>query len=268
MAAGGSCSALKGESAGEAPPVPVGLVSRTVVTTSRNVEVLRMAADKIRSGLKQDPMGEAPPIPVIPVSRAYLAVKRFIDVVGASLALILTFPLMLLTALAVKLESPGPVFFSHVRLGAGGRPFRFYKFRSMCDEAESLQGALQGMNEVTGPVFKIRSDPRVTAIGRIIRKASIDELPQLWHVLAGHMSLVGPRPPVPEEVARYEPWMLARLTAKPGLTCIWQVSGRSDLPFDQWVELDIEYAHTRSLWLDLKILALTIPAVITGRGAY
>ena len=208
------------------------------------------------------------PIPVIPASRAYLVVKRLIDVVGAALALVLTSPLMLLAAIAIRLESSGSVFFSHTRLGVGGRPFRFCKFRSMCQEAASLQPALQGMNEVTGPVFKIREDPRVTTIGRIIRKMSIDELPQLWHVLAGHMSLVGPRPPVPEEVANYEPWMLARLSAKPGLTCIWQVSGRSDIAFEEWVKLDIEYVHQRSLWLDLKLLALTIPAVITGRGAY
>lgn len=227
-----------------------------------------MAASKTRSASSNELVGAARPIPVIPASRVYIVMKRLIDVVGASLALVLTFPLMLLTALAVKLESPGPAFFSHIRLGAGGRPFRFYKFRSMCEEAESLQAALQGMNEIAGPVFKIRSDPRITAIGRALRKTSIDELPQLWHVLTGHMSLVGPRPPVPEEVAQYEPWMLARLSAKPGLTCIWQVSGRSDIPFEEWVKLDIEYAHTRSLWLDLKILALTIPAVITGRGAY
>lgn len=227
-----------------------------------------MATYRTGSRPTRDSAGTVLPIPVIPASRTYLIVKRVIDVIGASLALVLTFPLMLLTALAVKLESPGSVLFSHTRLGVGGRPFRFYKFRSMCEEAASLQAALQGMNEITGPVFKIRSDPRITAIGRFIRKASIDELPQLWHVLAGHMSLVGPRPPVPEEVAQYEPWMLARLSAKPGLTCIWQVSGRSDIPFDEWVKLDIQYAHTRSLWLDLKILALTIPAVITGRGAY
>jgi lipopolysaccharide/colanic/teichoic acid biosynthesis glycosyltransferase len=227
-----------------------------------------MAAGRTDGRLTAEPTHAVLPIPVIPASRTYLVVKRLMDFVGAALALVLTFPLMVLSAIAIKLESPGSVFFSHTRLGAGGRPFRFYKFRSMCEEAASLQAALQGMNEISGPVFKIRRDPRVTAIGRIVRKTSIDELPQLWHVLAGHMSLVGPRPPVPEEVADYEPWMLARLSAKPGLTCTWQVSGRSDIPFDDWVRLDIEYVHNRSLWLDLKILARTIPAVITGRGAY
>lgn len=227
-----------------------------------------MSAETVHAQLAEAPQDEVLPIPAIPAPRAYLLTKRVIDVVGASLGLLLTLPLIIVTAIAIRLESAGPAFFSHTRLGAGGRPFRFYKFRSMCEEATVMQAALQGMNEVTGPVFKIRRDPRVTTIGRAIRKLSIDELPQLWHVVTGHMSLVGPRPPVPEEVARYEPWMLARLSAKPGLTCIWQVTGRSDIPFEDWVKLDIEYAHKRSLWLDLKILAMTIPAVITGRGAY
>jgi len=207
-------------------------------------------------------------VPVADSATVYLIVKRIVDVVGALLALVLLSPLMLLAAIAIKLESPGPVFFLQDRVGAGGRRFLFYKFRSMCTEAVAVQGAIQGMNEVTGPVFKIRQDPRITPLGRIIRKLSIDELPQLWHVLTGEMSLVGPRPPIPDEVARYEPWMLERLSVTPGLTCIWQVSGRSDIPFEDWVRLDIHYIHHRSIWLDLKILAQTIPAVITGRGAY
>jgi lipopolysaccharide/colanic/teichoic acid biosynthesis glycosyltransferase len=201
-------------------------------------------------------------------SRAYLAAKRLIDVTGAFLALLLLLPLMALTALAIRLESQGGVFFWQERVGKGGRRFRFCKFRSMCTEAATMQAALEGMNEVSGPVFKIRQDPRVTATGRLIRKLSIDELPQLWHVLTGEMSLVGPRPPVPDEVVRYEPWMLERLSVKPGLTCIWQVSGRSDIPFREWMRLDVQYVRTRSLWLDLKILARTIPAVLTARGAY
>ena len=207
-------------------------------------------------------------IPERPSSRSYLLAKRIIDVVGASIALIFALPLMIVTAILIKLESPGRVFFYHTRLGKGGVPFDFYKFRSMCQEAVALRTALQGMNEVSGPVFKIRRDPRLTAIGRAIRKTSVDELPQLWHVLIGEMSLVGPRPPVPEEVMSYEPWMLERLSVKPGLTCIWQVSGRSDVGFDDWMRLDVEYVRKQSLWLDLKILALTIPAVLTGRGAY
>jgi len=207
-------------------------------------------------------------VPLADSPAGYLIVKRIVDVVGALLALILLSPVMLLAAIAIKLESSGPVFFLQERMGGGGRRFRFLKFRSMCAQAVSLQTAIQGMNEVTGPVFKIRQDPRITPVGRIIRRLSIDELPQLWHVLTGEMSLVGPRPPIPEEVARYEPWMLERLSVTPGLTCIWQVSGRSDILFEDWVRLDIHYIRHRSVWLDLKILAQTIPAVITGRGAY
>jgi len=203
-----------------------------------------------------------------PCPRAYAIAKRAIDVVGASVALLLVLPFMILTAILIKLESPGPVFFHQARLGRRGRPFRFYKFRSMCEEAVELRAVLEGLNEVSGPVFKIRKDPRLTAVGRAIRKMSVDELPQLWHVITGEMSLVGPRPPVPEEVGQYEPWMLERLSVKPGLTCIWQVSGRSDIGFDEWMRLDLEYVRRRSLWLDLKILAQTIPAVLTGRGAY
>ena len=207
-------------------------------------------------------------IPERSSSEAYLVTKRAIDIVGALLALIATFPIMVVTAIAIKLESPGSVFFSHIRLGQNGKPFRFYKLRSMCVEAVELRAALDGVNEASGPVFKIKQDPRMTTIGKVIRKMSVDELPQLWHVLSGEMSLVGPRPPVPDEVEEYEPWMLERLSVKPGLTCIWQVSGRSDIGFDEWMELDVEYVKARSLWTDLKILALTIPAVITGRGAY
>jgi lipopolysaccharide/colanic/teichoic acid biosynthesis glycosyltransferase len=214
------------------------------------------------------PLEAVPATPIAPASRGYLVAKRIIDIIGASLALLMALPLMIVTAIVVKLESSGSVFFYQTRLSQGGVPFRFYKFRSMCAEAVVLRTALEGLNEVTGPVFKIRQDPRVTAVGRIIRKMSVDELPQLWHVLTGQMSLVGPRPPVPDEVARYEPWMLQRLSVKPGLTCIWQVSGRSDIGFDEWMRLDVEYVRRRSLWLDLKILAMTIPAVLTGRGAY
>jgi len=220
----------------------------------------------------QDPQPElfhiVPAIPVADDPPAYRIAKRAIDIIGASLALLMALPLMIVTAIVIKLESAGAVFFHHTRLGQGGEPFEFYKFRSMCQEAVVLRAALEGMNEVSGPVFKIRKDPRVTAVGRFLRKMSVDELPQLWHVLSGRMSLVGPRPPVPDEVSRYEPWMLQRLAVKPGLTCIWQVSGRSDIGFDEWMRLDVEYVRNRSLWLDLKILARTIPAVLTGRGAY
>jgi lipopolysaccharide/colanic/teichoic acid biosynthesis glycosyltransferase len=202
------------------------------------------------------------------VGRCYMLPKRLIDVMGATAALILLAVPMGLIALLVKLESRGPVLFCQYRLGENGIPFKFYKFRSMVVNAESIRADLEGVNEATGPVFKIRRDPRITRVGRWIRRTSLDESPQLFHVLLGQMSLVGPRPPLPEEVEHYEPWQRERLAVRPGLTCIWQISGRSDIPFERWVELDIEYVRRRCLLLDLKILLLTLPAVLSGRGAY
>ena len=198
----------------------------------------------------------------------YLIAKRIIDLLGALAGLVLAMPLMLITAIAIKLESRGPALFRHVRLGRDGRPFVMFKFRSMCQEASVLQAQLVSENEVPGPVFKIRSDPRISRVGHLVRKYSLDELPQLWNVLRGEMSLVGPRPPIPDEVTRYHPWQRERLAVKPGLTCTWQVSGRSDIPFDEWMQMDIEYVRTRSLLMDLKLLLLTVPAVISARGAY
>jgi lipopolysaccharide/colanic/teichoic acid biosynthesis glycosyltransferase len=200
--------------------------------------------------------------------RPYEVTKRGVDVLGAVVALIVSAPVLLAAAAAVKLDSSGPVFFRHIRLGKDGRPFTMLKLRSMTVDAHLRQAELASGNHMDGPVFKIRTDPRVTRVGRFLRKASLDELPQLWHVLCGEMSLVGPRPPVPDEVDHYEPWQRERLAVKPGLTCTWQVSGRSDIPFDRWVQMDIEYVRSRNLWLDLKLLLLTIPAVLTGRGAY
>ncbi|MFQ6132071.1 MAG: sugar transferase [Armatimonadota bacterium] len=198
----------------------------------------------------------------------YPIAKRVLDVVVAASALVLCAPLMAIVSLLIKLTSPGPLIFVQDRVGLNGRHFNMYKFRSMATYAEEVRGSLAAQNEIPGPVFKIRNDPRVTPVGRFLRKASIDELPQLVNVLKGEMSLVGPRPPVPEEVAQYEPWQMRRLDVKPGLTCIWQVSGRSHILFDEWVRMDIEYVEKQSFWLDLKLLLLTIPAVITGRGAY
>ena len=194
--------------------------------------------------------------------------KRLLDLAGASVAMLLALPVLALAALAIRLDSPGPVFHRAVRVGRNGRKFTFLKLRSMRVGAEELRGLLIHRNIVQGPAFKLQDDPRVTRVGRFLRRASLDELPQLLHVLQGHMSLVGPRPPFPEEVERYEPWMLRRLSVKPGLTCLWQVRGRSDLPFEEWMRLDLEYADGVSLGLDLRILLLTIPAVLTGRGAY
>jgi lipopolysaccharide/colanic/teichoic acid biosynthesis glycosyltransferase len=206
--------------------------------------------------------------PQVAVSRGYVLAKRVLDVVGALMALLILAVPMALVALLIKLESRGPVFFAQYRLGENGIPFRFFKFRSMVVDAERIRSDLEAVNEATGPVFKIRQDPRMTHIGRLIRKTSLDETPQLFHVLSGQMSLVGPRPPLSEEVENYQPWQRERLAVRPGLTCIWQISGRSDIPFDRWVELDIEYVRRRNLLLDLKILVLTIPAVLSGRGAY
>ncbi|MBP8951867.1 MAG: sugar transferase [Armatimonadetes bacterium] len=198
----------------------------------------------------------------------YLFTKRLLDILGATAAIVIAAPIMVVAVIAVRLETPGPVFFRQYRLGRNGRPFLLYKIRSMTASAPDIRDSLEDDNEASGPVFKIKADPRITRVGRVLRKYSIDEMPQLFHVLFGQMSLVGPRPPIPAEVERYEPWQTERLAVKPGLTCIWQVSGRSDIGFDEWIRMDIEYVRNRNLWLDIKLLLLTIPAVLTARGAY
>jgi len=205
----------------------------------------------------------------LPETGFYLRIgKRTIDVLGALVALVVLAPVMALVALLVKLESRGPVFYRSSRIGKNGRPFVFLKFRSMHDGADRQRKHLTHLNEVDGPVFKISRDPRVTAIGRILRVTSLDEIPQFLNVLMGEMSLVGPRPPIPEEVEQYEPWQLRRLDVKPGITCLWQISGRSTLTFREWMRLDLEYIKHRSFWLDLRILLRTIPAVLSREGAY
>jgi exopolysaccharide biosynthesis polyprenyl glycosylphosphotransferase len=194
--------------------------------------------------------------------------KPLLDHVLAMLILIVTLPLWLLIAVAITVDSPGPVFYVQERLGLNGRPFRFYKFRSMYANAEQRLRELGPLNEVDGPVFKMRNDPRITAVGRLLRRTSADELPQLLNVLRGDMSLVGPRPPLPDEVERYRPRDGLRLTVKPGITCLWQIRGRSDCTFDQWMEYDQEYISRLSLGLDLSILVRTAWAVLNHRGAY
>ncbi|HLZ70658.1 MAG TPA: sugar transferase [Dehalococcoidia bacterium] len=194
--------------------------------------------------------------------------KRAMDVVGASILLIVLAPLLLAIALAIKLDSRGPILFRQTRLGKDGRFFSFLKFRSMVADAEARQAELDALNEADGPIFKMKHDPRLTRVGRFIRKTSLDELPQLWNVLRGEMSLVGPRPPVPKEAARYEAWQHGRLAVKPGMTGLWQVSGRSNVRFSEMVKLDFQYIERWSLWLDLKILLLTVVAVIRTDGAY
>ena len=203
-----------------------------------------------------------------PADELLLGVRRVLDILLATAAVVVLSPLMLLVALAIKVTSPGgPIFYRQTRAGLRGRQFEVLKFRSMVPGAETLKPALEPYNEMDGPAFKIANDPRVTAIGAFLRRTSIDELPQLWNVLRGNMSWVGPRPVPVEEAARYEPWQRRRLSMKPGLTCLWQVSGRNELSFDEWMRLDLEYIDNWSLWLDAKILLKTIPAVLSGRGA-
>ena len=175
---------------------------------------------------------------------------------------------MLAAAIAVKMEDGGPILFTQVRAGRNGRKFKMLKFRSMCIDAEKKLEELKHLNERDGPAFKITHDPRITRAGRFIRKTSIDELPQLFNVLVGHMSLVGPRPPLPSEVAQYEPWQRRRLSVRPGITGMWQVSGRNtNVDFAQWMALDLEYIDSWSLWLDIKILFKTVPVVLLHKGA-
>lgn len=194
--------------------------------------------------------------------------KRLLDVACASLGLIASLPLWLAIVIAIRLDSPGPAIFVQERVGLRGRHFRFYKFRSMHVDAEQLLNDLLSHNEVSGPVFKIRRDPRVTRVGAWLRRTSLDELPQLLNVLKGEMSLVGPRPPLPREVDQYRPSDAVRLHVKPGLTCLWQVNGRSAVGFDEWMELDREYVRKISLGLDLRILVRTVAAVVSMHGAY
>ena len=194
--------------------------------------------------------------------------KRALDTSVAALALVGVSPIMLITAFAVKLDSPGPVFFKQTRVGKLGATFGCYKFRSMYIDAEQRKQTLMPKNEADGPVFKMKNDPRITRVGRFIRKMSIDELPQLINVLRGEMSLVGPRPPVPKEVAQYTVDQLHRLDVIPGITGLQQISGRSNLNFKRWVELDLQYISEQSFWKDIEILIKTIPAVLTSRGAY
>lgn len=201
--------------------------------------------------------------------RLTYALKRFFDIVLSILALIVLSPLFLLIAIIIKMTSRGPVFFVQERVGYYGRSFLFYKFRSMYVDAEARKKALMEQNESKdGVIFKMKNDPRITPVGRIIRKTSMDELPQLLNVLLGDMSLVGPRPPLPSEVQQYSLDDRKRLNVKPGITCIWQVSGRSDIPFKKQVELDKEYIQSQSLWNDLIVLLKTVPAILSGKGAY
>lgn len=198
---------------------------------------------------------------------SHVPAKRAFDIAGSTLSMLILSPIFIITYLAIKLTDGGPAIFTQTRIGKWGKPFKFYKFRSMVTNAEDLKSKLIAYNEMRGVTFKIKNDPRITRVGRIIRKSSIDELPQLWCVLKGDMSLVGPRPPLPNEVALYKNRDHYRLGTIPGITCVWQVSGRNQIQFDDQVKLDVQYIHNRSIREDIKLLFKTIRAVISARGA-
>jgi exopolysaccharide biosynthesis polyprenyl glycosylphosphotransferase len=200
-------------------------------------------------------------------ARHQQAIKRLFDISSSAAALVVLSPLLLTVAALIKLTSRGPIFFTQKRVGLHGKPFDMLKFRSMVVNAEELKARLEALNEQTGPVFKMKNDPRITPIGRFIRKYSIDELPQLLNVLRGEMSVVGPRPPLPREVEKYAAWQRRRLSVRPGLTCIWQVSGRNQISFEEWMYLDMQYIDNWTLLTDVSLILKTVPVVVTGRGA-
>lgn len=198
----------------------------------------------------------------------YLILKRIIDIVGSIIGIILASPILLVTAILIKRESKGNIIFAQNRVGLNGKEFKMYKFRSMVDNAEELKKKLEEKNEMIGPMFKMKNDPRITKVGRFIRKTSIDELPQLINVLKGEMSLVGPRPSLPSEVKKFETWMKKRLEAKPGLTCYWQVSGRNNISFEEWMKLDVNYVNHRNIMIDAKLILKTITLLIGDKNAW
>ncbi|MFI5305580.1 MAG: sugar transferase [Nitrospiria bacterium] len=205
----------------------------------------------------------------VPFNEFLLFIKRTMDVLVSGLLITVLFPFFGIIALLIKLSSPGPIFFKQIRIGRNGRHFTLYKFRSMIMDAEEQKKDLENQNEMKGPVFKIKNDPRVTSIGKWLRKTSLDELPQFWNVLKGEMSMVGPRPPLPEEVTHYKRWQKRKLSMKPGITCLWQISGRNNnSDFDNWMKLDLKYIDSWSLKLDMQIFLKTIPIVLWGKGAF
>jgi exopolysaccharide biosynthesis polyprenyl glycosylphosphotransferase len=250
---------------------------RTIIALVRACEQLgvlaRVVPDLFQLSLTRVDFDDLGGIPLMGLREARIPrtgrlIKRALDFTLAALGLLLSAPLIGLVALLIKLDSPGPVIFRQQRVGERGRIFSFYKFRSMRDGAEDQQAELRSRNEATGPLFKIKDDPRLTRLGPLLRRRSLDEIPQLWNVLRGDMSLVGPRPGLPAEVAQYQPWHRQRLEVPPGITGLWQVSGRSDLSFDEMCLLDIYYIENWSLGLDLMIMLRTIPRVLFGEGAY
>ncbi len=227
----------------------------------------------VHADIAQNPLIEsqiqptAPSIPMIDGTRPYECCKRALDLALGAVGLALTGIASIIVVPLIMRKSPGAPIFAQTRLGKGGKPFTCYKFRTMDPDADARKQDIAHLNEVEGPVFKVAEDPRHVPSLRWLRKYSIDEMPQFWNVICGDMSLVGPRPPVPDEVEHYTPEQLGRLAVKPGLTCTWQVNGRSDVGFDDWVAMDLDYIFRRSTWLDLSLIVKTIPAILSGRGA-
>ena len=197
----------------------------------------------------------------------YFIMKRIIDIIGALVGIIIISPVMIITAICIKFDSKGTVFFAQSRVGRDGKTFMMYKFRSMCCDAECLLAKLKKENEMSGPMFKMKEDPRITKVGKFIRKTSIDELPQLFNILKGEMSLVGPRPSLPKEVVQFTSFQRGRLIAKPGLTCYWQVRGRSDISFEEWMKMDVEYIKERNTWIDITLIFKTVGVLFGDEGA-
>jgi exopolysaccharide biosynthesis polyprenyl glycosylphosphotransferase len=236
--------------------------------------IVRLRTDMFALKIARWHVDEVDGMPIVtirsgPSDSWQLMAKRLLDMCGSAICLLAMAPIFGLIALLIKLDSPGPVFFRQERVGFHKRRFRLFKFRTMVDGAEQQQQKLESLNEAEGPVFKIKGDPRITRIGKFLRRTSLDELPQLINVLKGEMSLVGPRPLPVRDVERIDvQWHKRRFSVKPGVTCLWQVNGRSHVGFDYWVRMDLEYIDKWSLGLDLKILMKTIPAVLKGSGAY
>lgn len=203
----------------------------------------------------------------VPENRFALLIKEMMDRLGAVVGMILSAPILLLSTIAIKIDSRGPIFYRQKRTGKNGKVFDMFKLRTMVNDADEAKNKLMHLNEMTGPVFKISEDPRVTKVGKFLRKYSIDEIPQFWNVLKGDMSLIGPRPPLPTEVEKFEPWQHRKLSVKPGLSCLWQINGRNNVDFEHWMKLDLQYIDRWSLKEDARILVKTIPAVLKGKGA-
>jgi exopolysaccharide biosynthesis polyprenyl glycosylphosphotransferase len=251
-------------------PEHMAQVSRAARHTGIEVRITANVQEVLSTRIAAYPLGSLMAFALKPVRLSGLqaVAKRTFDLTITLAAAILLIPVWLVVAIAVKVSSRGPILFKQERVGYHGRPFKILKFRTMVADAEEQLPGLLHMNEATGPLFKIKDDPRITRVGRLLRKLSLDELPQLFNVVRGDMSLVGPRPPLPREVAQYEDWMIARLEVRPGITGLWQTSGRSDLPFEDYVRLDLFYIENWSLAYDLFILAKTVPTLVTARGAH